>query len=548
MPLLKGFGFVAALAILGGVYGPAAAQQAQPVRQAFVIGNSDYSSGRLDRPAKDATSVSRALLGLGFDVIRRENVSADTMEMNPAMGGTVLLYFSGRTDVVEGETMLLPTSDAQSGWPVVKTAQALRDAGAARVIVLIETCHADDKLSVPEIVSEADSSDAAADPSSVAAPEPAIFIAYSTDPATGCQADADDTLRFSDRVLAALATPATDFAAAFDAAEGQGWALDRLGALVVFGPATDGSPKQKLTDEDMALLERLPEKERARMRALWAQAGLMGGGDGVQPVPGPKKDTIIITAPLKPANRDTITLTPQRTAGMARPSAATSGLVPVSARANASSAVQIFNATPRPRVAAQPTAAGLPSPSIIVGEIKPTNASFSPTETGALSGSGVDGGGYDEREALRNSDPDLFKQLVESGAFDPPAGSEARALQVVLQRMSCYTAGIDGDWGRGSRAAVDRYFAQAGGQPATRDAVPELFRQIIMKEDVTCPAQRTAAAPARSNNNSTARNTSRNTGTSSRSTARKPAAQPAKKPAASSGQPNFNRLGSGIIR
>ncbi len=63
---------------------------------------------------------------------------------------------------------------------------------------------------------------------------------------------------------------------------------------------------------------------------------------------------------------------------------------------------------------------------------------------------------------MRNDDPAQFEQLLTSGVFDPTPGNEARAIQTELARMQCYTGGIDGKWGRGSIAAVDRYFTQIG--------------------------------------------------------------------------------------
>lgn len=41
----------------------------------------------------------------------------------------------------------------------------------------------------------------------------------------------------------------------------------------------------------------------------------------------------------------------------------------------------------------------------------------------------------------------------------PVAGADLnRAIQIELKRIGCYNAGIDGDWGRGSQAALGRYY------------------------------------------------------------------------------------------
>lgn len=166
-------------------------------------------------------------------------------------------------------------------------------------------------------------------------------------------------------------------------------------------------------------------------------------------------------------------------------------------------AVLIFAA---PAAAAQravlPRAAGLPEPSIIVGLVEgATPASFErATEAEEV---GTNEIGYDNlaaRRGLQAQDPALYASLVEAGAFDPPAALIPRALQEELARMGCYTAGIDGVWGNGSRNAVQRYFAErAGVDPVTLEPEARLFRQILLEDTVTCRAPQvttTTRAPA----------------------------------------------------
>lgn len=146
---------------------------------------------------------------------------------------------------------------------------------------------------------------------------------------------------------------------------------------------------------------------------------------------------------------------------------------------------------------ARPVRPGLPQPSIIIGLIGGvTQASLTQPDAPATPDLR-----YDDvagRAALRAQSPDLFATLVASGALDPPEGQLAAAIQTELQRMGCYRSGIDGVWGTGSRAAVERYFDQ---RPEARGEGVEptagLFRQIIAAEDVTCPAPATAAASPR---------------------------------------------------
>jgi len=111
--------------------------------------------------------------------------------------------------------------------------------------------------------------------------------------------------------------------------------------------------------------------------------------------------------------------------------------------------------------------------------------------------------------------------------------------------MGCYTSGIDGIGGTGSRGSVDRYFAQISETPTGREPTLDLYRKIILNDDVTCPVVRQAAAPTRATGS--ANTTRRNTAPAARSQPR--AAQPARRQApASSGGINPNALGSGVFR
>ncbi len=142
---------------------------------------------------------------------------------------------------------------------------------------------------------------------------------------------------------------------------------------------------------------------------------------------------------------------------------------------------------PAALLSARETPTGLPRPSIIVGVIRDPNASEAVDAGGALAGAGLETDNFDARETLRAVDPEGYIRLVEAGAFDPLPGTLPASLQRVLQRMDCYTLAVDGDWGNGSRAAVDRYYSQRGDTAPTREAEVSLFRDIIQREDVTCP-------------------------------------------------------------
>lgn len=146
-------------------------------------------------------------------------------------------------------------------------------------------------------------------------------------------------------------------------------------------------------------------------------------------------------------------------------------------------AVVIFPAPANVQLAALPRDPGLPEPAIIVGVL--------PSDQGRAQQPDLPLIAYNDVQARRNlraEDPQRFEDMVAAGALDPPAADMARALQVELERMECYTSSIDGIWGNGSRGAVRRYFEQPGtGTAESLEPVAALFRQILRKDDVVCP-------------------------------------------------------------
>lgn len=186
--------------------------------------------------------------------------------------------------------------------------------------------------------------------------------------------------------------------------------------------------------------------------------------------------------------------------------------------------VVIFAPTPDSQLAALPTAAGLPEPSIIVGIIEQVDeAAFTPDEPlGDVSSNEISYDNLEARRAMRAQDPEQFASLVAAGAFDPPEQLLATALQTELSRMGCYTARIDGDWGRGSRASVERYFEEIDGVSAvTLDPTNDLFRQIMLQDDVECEVVAAASSARSSSSGTTTRSNRSSTRSSSSGTTRR---------------------------
>jgi len=196
--------------------------------------------------------------------------------------------------------------------------------------------------------------------------------------------------------------------------------------------------------------------------------------------------------------------------------------------------------------AAVRTSDGLPKPSVILGFIAPGQETlFGLTQLlpATLAGIIFSLDDLAAREALRSSDPEMFKRLVEEGHVDPNPSQLNRVLQGELKRMNCYRSGIDGAWGSGSRRSVGEYFEQLENVD-WEDPAPsaDLFRAVLLNGDVDCP---TPAAVQRSTR--TQGTTTRSTTTRRTTTAKPKAAAPAKKPA--SKKPSISLGGStGVFR
>lgn len=237
-------------------------------------------------------------------------------------------------------------------------------------------------------------------------------------------------------------------------------------------------------------------------------------------------------APTRIIQNDVVALTP-----VATPVRPTTALTPIPIAQPAqtttgqSDAVVIFAPPAGSQLAAQPAREGLPDPSIIVGIIEGNNGTFDQVDDGAVSSNEIAYDNLEARNALKASDPEMFASLVAGGAFDPPAQDMARALQTELSRMGCYRAGIDGIWGGGSRAAVQRYFDELDDVvPVSLEPVAELFRQLILGKEVECPAP----APVAQTRTTTTRSTATRSTTTRTTPTRQTTTRSAPKPSTSS--------------
>ena len=227
--------------------------------------------------------------------------------------------------------------------------------------------------------------------------------------------------------------------------------------------------------------------------------------------------------------------------------------------ARASSGVLILDAGNEAQIQPVPVRAGLPQPYIRVGLFEPV-PEFTPTP--AVIDVSVNEVTFDnivERRRLRRDDPTLFQDLLETGAFDPPSNQLVIALQTELERLRCYNAGVDGQWGGGSRRGVTRFFDEIEGvDPVSLEPGLPLYRQILELEDVVCPPETpvaqapAAAAPARTTPRATPTRTAPTRTSRPRQTAQPAAPRPrqtAPAPTTRKSQANPKiRLGTGVFR
>ena len=127
----------------------------QQSRTALVIGNANYSQGKLNNPVNDANDIATALREVGFEVIlltdadlRKMEEALEQLGSNLKRGGVGLFYYAGHGVQVDGENYLIPLGSqinrAQDvryeAFPVGKVLGAMEDAGNDLNIVVLDAC------------------------------------------------------------------------------------------------------------------------------------------------------------------------------------------------------------------------------------------------------------------------------------------------------------------------------------------------------------------------------------------------------------------------
>ncbi len=526
-------------------------------RAALVIANTGYAeTAALGGMRRDTEKVSEALFGLGFAVTRLENAAKAEIEaaLSDLAGaeGSVVIYYAGHGFTVDGVSYLQPV--AARGETPEEMAAASVEAVAllgreGERVVLLDTCHG----GASQGIIGAGALDASL--AEVAAVTPDLALFTTVPPGVACPAEAGEGL--TSVLLERLGVPglpstellppapAPEVEVAEDGTEtivpDTGlWASSTLTTPFVFRPATS---EVALTQKDYEMLESVSPSARAQLLAMWEEAGIavdFAGEVGEAPteVGTVTEETVRLIEPVRPV----------ATANAVSPvsvAAANVGQVQGDVSILTVAPQQVSNAA-RP----VPGAGGLPVPSIIVGypeELVEASFDVAAEDDGAaIGGSEITAEDVALRRDFAENNRELYLSLVESGAFDPPQAELARAIQTEMKRMNCYYSAIDGIWGGGSRRSVTLYFEQWGGSYAGQDPSIELWRQILLKDDVRCPDQVIAApAPRQSTTSSTPR---RQTTTQSAPRRATPAPAPAPAPAAPARRTLSNTGGTGVFR
>lgn len=417
----------------------------------------------------DVLALSETLFGMGFAVSRLQDPDEAALKAaiaaTPA-NATALFYFRGSAVAEDNEVVLL---SGDNRIPLDPALAALHGAERPQTLVFLDTCSADAvPLPAPDDLDD-------------------LFIAMPTTPGAECPTDAPDMVTLMQERLIAPGQPLTEQFPATevvaDMAPGPGpWVRSTLARPFVFRAATSGT---QLTAADYDMLERLSPEDRERMITLWTEAGI-AVDIGKRPTGGLTArvvETAVVTSPVQPVMI--------QSASVLSPITATISPIVTGAEVEGDALI-VLAATPvtaapaRPR--AVPGAGGLPQPSVVLGETATLASLATPAPAQQFDYTDIAA-----RQAAKTTDPAAYEQLILTGAYDPPPEQLAIAVQTELARMNCYTNAIDGDWGNGSRRALQLYFDTLEIAAPSQDPTVDIFRQLLQKDDVACPE---VAAPA----------------------------------------------------
>ncbi len=480
---------------------PATAQQDDTRRMALVVGNAAYDVlAPIDHAAGDAREVAATLEALDFEVSLL--INSDSLTFNAALtsfasraagADTVMLYFAGHGFQYAGSNYLVPV-DARLSDPATAIQEASNleellarlSATGNRSIVLLDASQ--DSPLPPGLQG------AALRGLTVPGIAPETFVAFAAQPGMLTPAARGGGNPFTQALRDHIPTTGqtisqmmTEVRGAVQAATGGRqipWEQSSLTAPFFFAPFRPGP-------EDFRQVAAMPEAQRAFLLNIWRSQGAditredldarLAAAPAAAPAPAPAPTAA--PAPAAAAPKFSFQFLEEDSGdGAPAPPAIAIGAPPTAAP---------------PRVTRQRTEALPDAPIARLVNLRPPNTLYPRTDDRArIVGRDI--------TDIANAPDDL-----------------ARAMQIELQRLGCYTSRIDGDWGRGSRRAMQR-FIDASGETGIDDLNPSAssWNILVNIEEAVCgtaPAPR--AAPVASSSSSS--------GGSSSSAAAAPAPAPA---------------------
>lgn len=490
---------------------PAAAQDTDTRRMALVVGNGAYDTlAPLDTAAGDARDIAALLESLDFEVSLL--INSDAMTFNAALtsftnraagADTVLFYFAGHGFQYTGSNYLVPV-DARLPDPASATQEASNleellarlAATGKRSIVLLDASH---DIPLPPGIQGA-----AIRGLSVPGALPETFVGFAAQPGLLTPASRSggnpftqalrDQIPTTGQTISQMMTEVRNAVMSGTSGRQIPWEQSFLSKPFFFAPFRPGP-------QDFEQIAAMPEAQRAFLLNIWRSQG----------ADITREDLDAQLAANAPAPR------PQQQAAAAPPKFS-------------------FEFIEEDKG----DGAAPPPPAIAIGAA-PTAAAprLTRQRTEALPDAPI-ARLVDGRTTIRLASlGGAFPRIVGRDVTDIMNAPEdlASATQIELQRLGCYTSRIDGDWGGGSRRALQR-FISASGETGIEGLEPTAATWNILAkiEDPVCntaPA-RTTSAPARSS--------------SSGSTAAAPAPAPAAPAPAAGGSRLGRSLSSGVFR
>ena len=469
----------------------AAAADAQERRLALIIGNSNYEAvPGLPNAVGDSQLIAGSLISLGFEVTQLEDATLEEMQeaietlasdADSGDVGAALLYFSGHGFQMGGENYLVPVDAVLDS----RAAVAKRTVSLDRIIkqlesedhetiILLDACR-DNPL--PQSVRSKEDGQGLAMVTSGSN----TYIAFATRPG-GVTADGRgehgpfaaavaEGVMLPDVPISGMMTRVRHAVFTETNRVQEPWSNDTLHEEFFFNGG-DAEAGVELASADSALPSLFDMPAAVAPTPTKVVPPTSTAVTQPKPTPAVPAKPTVPAATNVPAATDVATLGTQPTATQPRPTATT----PLQQTTVPASSTSQQATTPQPATAPSTNVASL-------GE-SPTTPTLKPLQSSTPSVLGVE---VEDEESDASLPPE-----EETPSVDPV--KVASLMQKELSRIGCYTGTVDGDWGKGSRTALRRYFAAKQESVPGTDPTEVLLARLTDEDGRVCepPAPKVA--------------------------------------------------------